>query len=374
MSSVLGFEPSLVRLGYSSFFRGLVSPLLAVERIARVAVVHKNRYGVLGAFGARDAVLAGRLRHVAEGPLDLPAVGDWVELASGPGSEDELVSIERVVPRRTLLVRRSAGESHRPQPIAANVDSVLIVAAFSASEEERTRSRGVNLRRLERYLVAVRQSGARPVFVINKADLARDLADVVRSVRRVARDAPVVSTSAWSGDGLPELSSHVGPGETVALIGSSGVGKSALSQRLVGRELGAVGEVRADDERGRHTTSHRELFLLPDGGVLIDTPGMRELGLWIDGADADEAFDEIEELAAECRFRDCRHSGEPGCRVRAALAAGELDEDRMSSREKLERELAFERRKVDPRARREAKASVVRRARALRKKYALEDP
>jgi ribosome biogenesis GTPase len=368
VSFSISIESSLARLGFSPFFRSQLPPEFPSERVARVALPHKSRLVVLDGVAPRDAVVSGRLRHQALDPLDLPGVGDWVVLSEE--SSPELASIERVLTRKTALVRRSAGESHRPQLIAANVDVVLIVAAFSASLEERIRTRGVNLRRIERYLVAVRQSGGRPVVVLNKLDLVGEAAELVEGVERIAGDAPVIATSAWSGDGLERVREQFSEGETLALVGSSGVGKSALTQRLCGSEVGELGDVRSDDERGRHTTTHRELHTLPDGGVLIDTPGMRELGLWLEEGDADTSFDEIQKFAAECRFRDCRHEGEPGCRVREALVRGELDEERLESLDKLNRELAFERRKVDPRARLEQKNGIKRRARALRRKYA----
>jgi ribosome biogenesis GTPase len=364
-------EPGLVRLGYSPFFHNRLSPDISTERIARVAVEHKSRLVVLDANGAREAVVSGRLRHEALDPLDLPGVGDWVVLSRE--STRELASIEHVMVRRTALVRRSAGEAHRAQLIAANVDVVLIVAAFSASDDERTRARGVNLRRIERYLVAVRQSGASPIVLVNKLDLVEDPTELHQSVERIAGGAPVIATSARSGAGLERLREHFGETDTLALVGSSGVGKSALTQRIVGSDVGVVGETRFDDERGRHTTSHRELHVLPTGGVLIDTPGMRELGLWLEDGNADESFAEIRQLAEECRFRDCRHEGEPGCGVRAALERGELDEQRLAHLDKLNRELAFERRKVDVRARQERKAGIKRHARALRRKYAGEE-
>lgn len=368
MAFSFSIEPSLARLGFSAFFQSQLSPEVPADRVARVAVEHKSRLVVLGCEGAREAVVAGRLRHEAVEPLDLPGVGDWVVLS--PESTLELASIERVLSRKTALVRRSAGESHRPQLIAANVDVVLIVAAFSASEEDRTRARGVNLRRIERYLVAVRQSGAKPVVIVNKLDLVRDASEIRESLSRIAGDAPVIATSAWNGEGLDIVRARFSEGDTLALVGSSGVGKSALTQRLLGSAVGQVGEVRPDDERGRHTTTHRELHVLPTGGVLIDTPGMRELGLWLEEGDADTSFEEIRRFAEECRFRDCRHEGEPGCRVRAALDTGELDEERLASLDKLNRERAFERRKSDPRARKEMKNGIKRRARALRRKYA----
>jgi ribosome biogenesis GTPase len=250
---------------------------------------------------------------------------------------------------------------------------VMVVSAASASDEPRIQRRGINPRRIERYLLAVRQSGARPVIAVNKSDLMRDRDAISEWLAPLSRNVPVAFVSAKTGEGLDDLTAQYSESDTVALVGSSGVGKSALVERLLGVPMGRTGETRADDERGRHTTTARELFVLPGGGSLIDTPGMRELGLWTESAEVDEAFDEIGELARECRFRDCRHLGEPGCRVLGALDSGELDPARFESRNKLERELAFERKKVDPRLRREAKRALVRRARALKRQYGRDE-
>ncbi len=358
--------PNLLRLGYDELLESNLSSGCSRDRVARVAVEHRGAFLVIGESGAVNALSSGRLRHRARDAIDLPAVGDWVELASaGPTSA---VSIERVLPRRTSLVRRSAGDTSRPQLIAANVDVVLIVAAASAHQDARTRARGVNLRRLERYLVFVEQSGARPVIVINKADLLPDGDALVESVSRDLGGKMVLATSAVSGSGLDNLARLWSPRETVALVGSSGVGKSALTERLLGSERGLVGSLRADDERGRHTTTHRELYLLPTGGLLIDTPGMRELGLSSEDAEMDSAFEDVASFADQCRFRDCRHAEEPGCAVRAAIERGDLRRERLASRQKLEREIEHERRRLDPGARREAKRALRQRSRAIRAK------
>jgi ribosome biogenesis GTPase / thiamine phosphate phosphatase len=356
--------PTLAELGFGSFFYEQLSEPESALHVARVAVEHRGRYVLLSESGPLDAVASGRLRHAVNQSADLPRVGDWVELArDAPGS---LAVIERVLARRTLFARRAAGESQRAQVIAANIDAVLIVSATSSSSSARVQRRGVNSRRLERYLAAVRQSGARAVCVVNKIDLALEPEALLAGVRAIAGDAPTIATSAASGQGMDALRAAFSPAETIALVGSSGVGKSALTNRLLGCEAERVGAVRDDDERGRHTTSHRELFLLPTGGALIDTPGMRELALLEAGSDLDQGFDDIARFAAQCRFRDCGHAGEPGCAVSEAIERGELDARRLASRQKLGNELAHELRKIDPEARRHARRAVRQRARHYR--------
>jgi ribosome biogenesis GTPase / thiamine phosphate phosphatase len=356
--------PTLAELGFSSFFSSQLCLPEPWRYVARVAVEHRGRYVLLSQSGPLDAVASGRLRHAVDQTTELPRVGDWVELAqNSPGN---LAVIERVLARRTLFARRAAGESHRAQVIAANIDAVLIVSAASSSGSARVQRRGVNLPRLERYFAAVRQSGARALFVLNKIDLARDPETLLAGVREIAGDAPTIATSAASGEGLDALRAAISPDETIALVGSSGVGKSALTNCLLGRRAERIGAVREDDERGRHTTSRRELFLLPAGGALIDTPGMRELALVWAGSDLDDSFDDIARFAGQCRFRDCGHAGEPGCAVIDAIERGELDARRLASRHKLGNELAHELRKLDPEARRQARRAVRKRARDYR--------
>ncbi|MBK9001174.1 MAG: ribosome small subunit-dependent GTPase A [Myxococcales bacterium] len=356
--------PALSALGFDDHFASQLPDPDAWDRAARVAVEHRGRYLLLSPAGTREAVLSGRLRHAVGFATELPRVGDWVEL--GPHATTGVVVIERVLERKTSFARRDPGQPHGLQVIAANIDAALVVCAESSSDDARVRRRGVNLARLERHATAVRQSGARPVFVINKLDLAADPERTIASVRAVARGAEVIATSAFTGAGIERLRAAIGPRETLVLVGPSGVGKSALTNRLLGREVEKVGAVRGDDERGRHTTTHRELFILPGGGLLIDTPGMRELGLSGEDVDVDLGFDEIAALGSECRFRDCRHAGEPGCAVIAAIARGELDERRLRSRQKLERELEHAHEKLDPMARSAQKRMFKTRARAHR--------
>lgn len=319
---------------------------------ARVVANDGARLRLAGA-RASHARLSGKLRHETP-PHELPTVGDWVAVAE---DESDVATVHRVLERRTQLVRRAAGEADREQVIAANVDVFFIVTSAN---------RDANPRRLERYLAAVWESGARPAIVLNKVDLvARDeLAEEIGRLRSrsgaagVAADAehvPIVGVSAHTGAGLDELTSLVTPGETFAMVGSSGVGKSSLVNRLLGAERQAVLEIDEND-RGRHTTTHRELFALADGRLAIDTPGMRSFGLLDAEAGLEEVFADVEALAATCRFRDCGHQGEPGCAVLAAIDSGDLEADRLASAQKLERELLAIERRRDPALLREHKA------------------
>ena len=320
---------SLQSLGWNARTESLFVPHreLGLEP-ARVAREDRGRYAVLDESGARSAELAGRLRHDARTRAELPAVGDWVALRPGAASS---AVIEAVLPRASSFVRKVAGDTTEEQVVAANVDTVFLVSGLDAD---------FNCRRIERYLAAAWESGAEPVVVLNKADLAADLDARIAEAEAAAPGAAVVPLSALAGEGLAALSAWLAPGRTVALIGSSGVGKSTLVNALLGTARQATGVVREDDSRGRHTTTHRELIPLPGGALLLDTPGMRELQLWGGEESLDGAFPEIAELAAACRFRDCRHEAEPGCAVLAALATGRLDEERLLSWRKLQRELA----------------------------------
>jgi ribosome biogenesis GTPase len=303
----------------------------------RVAVQHRGAYDVLTELGELRVDVAGRL-YDGSTPSDLPAVGDWVAVAARP--DEQGGTIQAVLPRNTKFSRKTAWQAAEEQVLAANVDVVLIVTSINED---------MNLRRLERYLTLAWESGAKPVFVLTKADLADDVDAVVKEVESIAFGVPVVAISNVSGAGLDVLRSHLGPGVTAALLGSSGVGKSTLVNTLLGEELLETREIR-DDGKGRHTTTRRELVQLPGGALVIDTPGMREIQLWVADEGLEEAFEDVTELFGRCRFSDCGHESEPGCAVKAAIEDGSLSAERWESYLKLQRELAHLERRIDKRA------------------------
>ena len=320
---------------------------------ARTAVEHRSEYVVYTEHGERRAQIAGRLRHADEHP----AVGDWVAVAAR--QDDDRATITAVLPRRSAFVRKSSsaeGRETKPQVVAANVDVVFVVCGLDLN---------YNVRRIERYLTLAWESGAQPVVLLTKSDLCGDVDTRVYEVESIAFGVPVHAVSAPCGDGVELVRSYVPAGKTAALLGSSGVGKSTLVNALVGDELLETREIR-EDGRGRHTTTHRQLVPLADGGLVVDTPGMRELQLWDASEGLETAFEEIAQLAARCRFSDCAHRREPGCAVRRALADGTLDLERFESWRKLERELERLERKQDGRARSEARKERARFARAQR--------
>ncbi|HEY1111759.1 MAG TPA: ribosome small subunit-dependent GTPase A [Opitutaceae bacterium] len=331
--SALGWTDALAASFQSSAAAGLVP--------ARVAVQHKNAYELLTEAGAVRATCVGKLLHDSATPADLPAVGDWVAVRLRP--LEPYADIHAVLPRRTLFSRRAPGGDGGEQVVAANVDTVFLVTALDQN---------YNLRRIERYLAVAWQSGAQPVVLLNKADLHPDPAAARAEVEAVAATAPVVVVSALhdAAATLGALAPWLTPGQTLALLGSSGVGKSTLVNTLLGAERQRTSHVSDAVGKGRHTTTHRELIVAPAGWIVIDTPGMRELQLWdTDDASLDATFADVAALAARCRFSDCAHRGEPGCAIQAALDDGTLDFDRWQSFQKLQREQAYAARKSDPR-------------------------
>jgi ribosome biogenesis GTPase len=298
----------------------------------RVAVQHRGAYDVLTEEGETRAGLPGRARRDAESLADLPVVGDWVALE--PASGGEAPVIRAVLPRRTKFSRLAAHDPGsnvtREQVVAANVDVAFIVASLVDD---------LSPRRFERYLTLAWESGARPVILLTKADLAADPGPATANVAEIAGDVPVHAVSARSGLGLDTVRSYLAPGVTTVLLGPSGVGKSRLVNTLAGEEVMTTGSVR-DDGTGRHTTTHRQLVILPGGGIVVDNPGMRELHLWLAPNGLEEAFEDVVQLEAQCKFADCRHEGEPGCAIQAALADGRLDPARWRSYRELQQELA----------------------------------
>jgi ribosome biogenesis GTPase / thiamine phosphate phosphatase len=308
---------------------------------ARVVAEDRGSYLLVGARGELRGSVSGRFRFDADDdPARFPAVGDWV-VVDGDSLGDMV--IHDVLPRRSSLMRQAAGRRTEAQIVAANLDVVFIVASLNAD---------LNVRRLERYLAAAWESGAEPVVLLSKADLSPDEAvdDALLAVNRVTAGAAVIPISAIHGRGMAAVGDRIGPGRTAAFVGSSGVGKSTLLNALAGDEIAATQAIRDDDARGRHTTTRRQLHLLPDGGLVLDTPGMRELALW-DGEGLQQSFADVEALGRACRFRDCAHDGEPACAIAAALADRRLDAARYESWRKLQREATHHERRVDALAR-----------------------
>jgi ribosome biogenesis GTPase / thiamine phosphate phosphatase len=294
---------------------------------ARVAAQHRGEYVVWSADGELRTRAAGRLLYEREVGGVLPAVGDWVAVAGAAGTDGERATIAGVLGRRSAFMRKHAGRDSTDQVLAANVDTALLLAGLDDD---------FSLRRLERYIATAWDSGAEPVVVLTKADLCSDVDDAVLAVESVAIAVPVHPISNVTGEGLEALSTHLRPARTAVLLGSSGVGKSTLLNRLAGVELMRTAELAADGT-GRHTTTHRQLTRLPGGALVIDTPGLRELQFW-DG-DISAAFEDIETLAGDCRFRNCAHLREPGCAVLGAVDDGRLELDRLRSWRKFQREL-----------------------------------
>jgi ribosome biogenesis GTPase / thiamine phosphate phosphatase len=378
----------LIDLGWNGYFEAMWKERFGDEKgslsPARVVSQQRGLWRIAGEFGGEGksgsrwgsrpgelrrssaapvhecwAEPSGKLRGVAdlEGEAAWPAVGDWVAA--------EIVGEERailhwVLPRRGVFSRKAPGNRVEQQVIAANVDMAFLVAALDMD---------FSPRRLERYLAQCWDSGVRPAIVLNKADECNDVGAHVAATERVAIGAPVLALSARTGQGMEALEALVLPGQTIVLLGSSGVGKSTLVNRLLQEEKQATRPTRDADSKGRHTTTARQLFRLPGGALLMDTPGLREFALWNVDRGITETFADIEELAQECRFSDCRHEGEPGCAVRAAVESGTIDEARVENRKKLEREQEFQRRKSDPEAMQEYKTKVSRMMRGVREKY-----
>ncbi|MBI5472369.1 MAG: ribosome small subunit-dependent GTPase A [Ignavibacteriae bacterium] len=297
--------------------------------LARVTEENRESYLVTNGRVEIPAEISGKLRFTAESRAHLPAVGDWV-IVSLLDNDTQAV-IHDVLPRKTLLSRKAAGDKSEQQIIAANVDTIFIVQGLDGN---------FNLRRLERYLIVAAESGAQPVVLLSKADLLApgELSTLLAEAKPVAQNVPLIPYSATTGEGIAELQQFISDGTTICFIGSSGVGKSTLINRLTGSELLPTNEVRTDDSRGRHTTTRRQMIILPTGGILIDTPGMRELGLWHAASSLDATFPEIAGLADECKFTDCTHTHEPDCAVQRAVNDGALDEGRYQSYVKLRHE------------------------------------
>lgn len=331
-------ESQLAELGWDEFFARAFEPFVSKGyKPARVIREQRDAYLVRGTSGVLRARVSGRLSHLTRLRSDYPAVGDWV--AIGVRRDEKTATIHAVLERKTMFSRKVAGEKTDRQVLAANVDTVLVVCGLDGE---------FNLRRLERYLSSTGVAGARTVVVLNKADLAGNVEEVVREVRAVAGDCHVHVMSALEGAGLDALEPYLLRGKTLVFLGSSGVGKTTIINRLLGEERLRTGSVRASDGKGRHTTSSRELVVMPSGAIVIDTPGIREMQLWDDEVELEESFSDIEQLSTECRFSDCAHEAEPGCAVREAIDGGLLEGARWKNYLKLKDEIKrFRRRRRD---------------------------
>jgi ribosome biogenesis GTPase len=339
---VVPIAEALTAFGWTPELAAANEPQAALGRQpARVVAEDRGSFQVVGAVGERRASVSGRLRHEANGdPGAFPAVGDWVAVETTAGGD---TVIQVVLPRRSALVRQASGKRTQAQIVGANLDLVFVVASLNAD---------LNVRRLERYVAAAWESGAEPVILLSKADLGGDVDGVLVEVAGVAAGARVVVVSSFDGRGVDEVREQIGAGRTAAFVGSSGVGKSTLLNRLAGEERALVRDIREGDARGRHTTTRRQLHLLPEGGLVLDTPGMREFALW-DSEGLEQTFTDIDDIVERCRFGNCSHNGEPGCAIAAALADGSLAPERLESWQKLRRESAHHDRRVDALARAE---------------------
>lgn len=331
------------------------------ERVGRVIGEHRGGWTVVTSSGSATAILPGRLRAaIDEGELDKPAVGDWLVLRAEEAGGSPL-RVERVVARRSQIARRAIGRAARPQVVAANLDTVFIVCALG---------RDLNERRIERFVAIAFDGGTDPVVVLNKVDLFGDeeRARALERISAVAPGVPIYEVSALTGEGVAALSSYLHPGRTVALVGTSGAGKSTLANGwLESHAPQRTGELGVEG-KGRHTTTSRELRVLPSGACVIDTPGLREVGLWSGDEGLERAFDDLTELAAGCRFSDCRHEQEPGCAIRAAVEAGDVAPERLAAFHRLQRERAFVERRSESGSQQRHKATVKIQTRALRRR------
>ncbi len=317
---------SLEQLGFHAFFSEQASE--SELKVGRVSFSANERYKILCPEGEFQASILGKVRYLAESSRDLPSVGDWVLYQRLEG--DQQAVIHKILDRKSILSRKVAGQQQKEQLLGTNIDVVLLV---------NTLNNDFNLRRMERYLYVVYESGATPVFVLTKKDLCEDVENKILSVERIAPGVPVVAVDSISGEGYDKLIPLIKGGNTYSLLGSSGVGKSTVLNQLFGEELQKTNDVRVGDHKGKHTTTHRELFVLPEGGIIIDTPGMRELQLWGNEETVNHAFEEIDALSKACPFTDCKHETEPNCAVKAAIENGELDLERLQNYRKFGREV-----------------------------------
>jgi ribosome biogenesis GTPase len=321
---------NLIDLGYNDFFKSQFEELKENELIpARVSCEQRNIYTLLTEQGEFPAEVTGKYRHEAKSRGDFPSVGDWVAVKIAP--QGESASIHTVLKRKSVFSRLAVLDGITEQQVlAANIDTAFLVSGLDNE---------FNLRRIERYLAVTWDSGANPVIVLNKSDMCDDIESVISDVETIAMGIPILPVSATTNESIDTLLPYLKAGQTVVFLGSSGVGKSTLINKILGEDRQLISDVREYDNKGRHTTTYRELIPLPNGGMLIDTPGMREIQMWGDEDSLKKAFDDIESLAGSCRFKDCIHDTEPGCAVKQAIEDGTLDSNRLKSYRKQQREL-----------------------------------
>jgi len=328
---------NLNELGWNNFFDDNFNRIkIEGQKAARVTGEQRNLYRVMSEDGELTAEVSGKLRYRSQSRADFPAVGDWVVIE--PVTDESKAVIRAVLPRKSAFSRKAVLSGGMPdtggktdeQILAANIDTVFLVSGLDGD---------FNIRRIERYVTIAWDSGATPVIVLNKIDLCDDLEATIEQVETVVFGVDILPVSATDGAGLEEINAFLSAGRTAVFLGSSGVGKSSIINALLGEERLKVQAVRDYDKRGRHTTTHREMIVIPGGGIVIDTPGLREIQIWLDEEGIKRTFPDIEALAMQCRFSDCRHQTEPGCAVKAAIKNGELDEGRYNNYLKLQKEL-----------------------------------
>jgi ribosome biogenesis GTPase / thiamine phosphate phosphatase len=318
-------------LGWNGFFEAHFAPYREQNLIpGRIAIQHKDRYTLFTKHGEMSGQVSGKFRFDAKGLQDFPSVGDWV--AAEVSGNDQSVTIQNVLERKSKLSRKVAGGRLDEQILAANIDITFLVMGLDGD---------YNLRRMERYLSMSWESGARPVIVLNKSDVCPNLEECTEEVLSIALGVDIIVMNAHQSEQIAPIRSLLTQGTTGVLLGSSGVGKSTITNALLGKEYLEVNEVRENDSRGRHTTARRELLILPNGGIIIDTPGLREIQLWGGDEGIHESFDDIEKLAMNCKFRDCKHEAEPHCAVKNAIENGSLDPGRYENYLKLQKEIQY---------------------------------
>ncbi len=354
----------LKELGWKDFFQQQFDETNKELLPARVSRQDINRYHLLSAEGPLTATVPGRLHTQAVSKADLPTVGDWVLTSAADPNDPKSRIIEKNLDRFSKFSRKEAGEGFDEQVLAANIDTVFIVSGLDDN---------FNVGRIERYLVLAWGSGATPVVILNKADLCADRDAKVEALQSVSTGVDIHVLSASTGEGIHQLHPYITLGRTSAFLGSSGVGKSTIINALLGYERFDTGEVRTGDSKGRHTTSFREMCVMDSGGLIIDTPGMREIQIWIDESSLARGFSDVEDFSLLCKFRDCQHQSEPGCAVQAAINDGKLDASRLESLRKFQRELDHLVEKQDVAARSEKKKDRIKFAKTIRNRPTKRD-